>query len=343
MILLSRSGANSDKAEMILGQLRAQGVSVESPACDITKFASLESALESCSHFPPIKGCFQGAMILRDSTFAKMTFEQWTAATSPKIQGSWNLHQALEKEDLDFFILLSSAGAILGNAGQSNYSAGNTFQDALARFRNSRGQKALSLNLGMIMGQGYVAENDAVRERLLRKAEFFPIVLEELLAMLDYCCNPNLNPLSSDESQLVTGVVLPAQLLADGKDVSLLFSQPMFRCMAQTPVRESSKSHDDAGREDLLAAFHGTQDATEAANIATRILQLRTSRLLGMPEDEIKSSSQLEHYGVDSLVAIELRNWISKELGVDVAVFEILGGMTLLELGALLAQRKLYT
>ncbi|KAJ4354677.1 uncharacterized protein N0V89_006414 [Didymosphaeria variabile] len=281
-----------------------------------------------------------GAMVLRDATFAKMTFDQWTECTLPKVQGSWNLHQAMNGAELDFFILFSSAGAIFGNGGQSNYAAGNTFQDALARFRVSRGEKAISLNLGMILGGGYVAENDAIRERLIRNREIFPIQLEEFLAMLDYCCNPDLGLLSPDESQLVTGVTLPAQLRAEGRDVPLRLLQPILRCIAQIPVRMSVKAQHDAAGDNLTVKFREAENVNEAASVATAMLRIKTSKLLGMQVEEIEPNSQIEHYGVDSLVAIELRNWISKEVDVDIAVFEILGGMTMLELGSLIAQRS---
>ena len=236
-------------------KLRARGVTVECPTCDIADLETLKSALDACSHLPPIKGCFQGAMVLRDATFANMSFEQWSECTLPKVQGSWNLHQAMTGANLDFFILLSSAGAIVGNGGQSNYAAGNTFQDALARFRVSRGEKAISLNLGMILGGGYVAENDAVRERLVRNGELYPIHLEEFLAMLDYCCNPTIGLLAPDECQVVTGVTLPAQLRAEGKDVPLRLLQPLIRCLAQIPVRVTGQVQNEGAVENLVATF----------------------------------------------------------------------------------------
>jgi aryl carrier-like protein len=243
--------------------------------------------------------------------------------------------------DLDFFILLSSAGAIFGNGGQSNYAAGNTFQDALARFRVSRGEKAISLNLGMIAGEGYVAENDVVRERLARMSVFVPIMVEELHAMLDYCCNPELGLLSPDDCQLVTGLMLPAHLRAQGKDVPPQLLLPLFRCLAQIEVRESAGSKNGAGGEDMVAAFREACSVGDAANVAIEMLRIKASKMLGPRMEEIAGDSQLEHHGVDSLVAIELRNWLLKELGADVAVFEILGGIKLHEIGLLVAQRSL--
>jgi hypothetical protein len=82
-----------------------------------------------------------------------MTYDDWVAATRPKIQGSQNLHE-LMPQDLDFFVLLSSSAGVIGARGQANYAVGNTFQDALAAHRRSKGLKAVSLDLGLILGAG---------------------------------------------------------------------------------------------------------------------------------------------------------------------------------------------
>ena len=85
-----------------------------------------------------------------------MTLENFEAALHPKVRGSWNLHTMLPKE-LDFFVLLSSTAGIFGSRGQSNYATANTYQDALARYRVSLGQRAVSLNLGRVSRIGYAA------------------------------------------------------------------------------------------------------------------------------------------------------------------------------------------
>jgi len=87
-----------------------------------------------------------------------MTFSDFEAALKPKVQGSWNLHEALPS-NMDFFVLLSSATGILGNRSQANYASGNTYQDALAKHRVSKGLPATSIDLGSILSVGYVAEN----------------------------------------------------------------------------------------------------------------------------------------------------------------------------------------
>jgi NAD(P)-dependent dehydrogenase (short-subunit alcohol dehydrogenase family) len=159
LVLLSRSGAATQESQQLLERLRSSGVTVEAHACDIADRERLATVLSEINEkMPPIKGVIQSAMVLRDSMFENMTWENWLAATRPKIQGSWNLHQLMPK-DLDFFVMLSSSTAIIGNRGQANYCAGNTFQDALAHHRKSIGLPAVSLDLGAIRGIGWVAEN----------------------------------------------------------------------------------------------------------------------------------------------------------------------------------------
>ena len=86
-----------------------------------------------------------------------MTHEQFTGALLPKVNGTWNLHKHLP-EDMDFYVLLSSVIGIAGSPCQGNYSAGNTYQDAIAHYRRSKGMAACSIDVGMMLGVGYIAE-----------------------------------------------------------------------------------------------------------------------------------------------------------------------------------------
>lgn len=112
----------------------------------------------------------QGAMVLQDSILEQITLDDWQTAVWPKVTASWNLHSHFSQPDtLDFFVMLSSLSAILGWASQANYAAGGSYQDALASWRCFQGLPAVSLDLGMVKGVGYVAESLAVLDRV-RKA-----------------------------------------------------------------------------------------------------------------------------------------------------------------------------
>src|SRR5437762_12299682 len=113
-----------------------------------------------------------------------MLFDEWRAATRPKVQGTWNLHKLLPS-GMDFFIMLSSMAGIFGSRGQSNYAAGNTFQDELGRHRIGLGEKATALDLGFFSSVGIMAEKQELRERFGSFSAFKPVTEPELHALLD--------------------------------------------------------------------------------------------------------------------------------------------------------------
>ncbi|OQE71610.1 hypothetical protein PENNAL_c0102G07793 [Penicillium nalgiovense] len=86
-----------------------------------------------------------------------MTSTAFEASVRSKARGSWNPHEVLPN-DLDFLVLLSSSGSIIGNRGQGNYNVDNTFQDALAYYRRFRGLRGTSLDLGHMLDVGVIAE-----------------------------------------------------------------------------------------------------------------------------------------------------------------------------------------
>lgn len=356
-MLISRSGPEgNEKALDLLAELTAKGVHVECPMCDVTDMSSLQSVLERCSQsMPPVKGCFQASMVLRvsptprirllsliqrqDATFAKMTYDAWRQCVLPKVQGSWNLHAALPK-GMDFFILLSSVCGIFGNGGQSNYAAGNTFQDALAEYRIACGEKTTSLDLGVILGEGFVAENQNIMDHLLRQGIVLPIALNEFFSLLDFYCNKNLPLPSLFRGQVVTGLELPADLRLKARDISPAMLQPLFRHMHQMSGSKTLASTTTEKALDLKRQFLEARSLDEAAMAVSEAIKTKLSKVMGIKRDDIELHHRMDAYGVDSLVAIELRNWLARETGSDIVVFEILGGATLLSIGHTVANKS---
>lgn len=125
-----------------------------------------------CATLPPILGVIQGAMVLHDTLLRNMTFEQFREVMGPKVDGSIYLDRIFHDTDLDFFLLVSSINCVIGNAGQANYAAANTFMCGLAAHRRKRGLRSAAVNIGAIIGAGYVArqsrkEQDSIVERYL--------------------------------------------------------------------------------------------------------------------------------------------------------------------------------
>ncbi|KAI9925326.1 hypothetical protein AWENTII_011806 [Aspergillus wentii] len=190
LLFISRSGDSKPQAWSVLEELQAAGWDAQVLAVNIGDDTALENALTACSKtMPPIRGCIQGAMTRLDSTFETMTPSLFERCIKPKVQGSWNLHRALPL-DIDFFIMLSSCAGIVGGRAQTNYNAGNAFQDALAHHRQSQGLQATTLDLGHMQGVGILAERtDGLFDRAVCTTFGKQVVSEnESHALLEYYC-----------------------------------------------------------------------------------------------------------------------------------------------------------
>ena len=98
--------------------------------------------------WPPIRGVVHAAGVLQDGLLLQLDPAALNTVLRPKVMGGWLLHRLLEDAPLDFFVLFSSAGSLLGQPGQGNYAAANAFLDALAHHRRAQGRPALSVNWG---------------------------------------------------------------------------------------------------------------------------------------------------------------------------------------------------
>ncbi|PSN74707.1 reducing type I polyketide synthase [Corynespora cassiicola Philippines] len=328
LILLSRSGMASEQAQRFVHELTEIGVQVWAPPCDISRIDQLETLLEGCKlSMPPIKGCIQGTMVLRDALLENMSYSDWCKGTVSKTDTSWNLHHTLPKR-MDFFVMLSSLSGIVGLMGQSNYAAGNTFQDALAVHRRSIGEKAVALDLGVMGNVGIVAENDDYMHQRQAGQDILQVEELEFHALLEYYCDPQKNisqPMSS--TQVLVGLPTHQLLRSNGMEPPTSTCVPMFSLVAQLDT-------DGEGSEVNTSGSLGVNYAEEFAKVSSQAdaevvvglgLAMKLSVSLRLSVDEIDTSKPLYHYGVDSLFVVELRNWIGKTFAANVSVSDLVG------------------
>ena len=269
-----------------------------------------------------------------------MTLEDFNTALVPKVWGSWNLHALLPK-GLDFFILLSSMNGILGSRSQANYGSGNTYQDALARYRVSRGEKAVSLDLPIILNVGFVAERQAIAESP-NLAGYIGVTESQLHTVLDHYCNPSLPVLSLPASQVLVGVETPASMRSRGIEPPHWLRHPLCRHLFQITDDRSSavpiSSEGDAA-VNFEALLRSAASVTTAGTVVCEALVQKLAKTLSLPPSDIDTNEPMYRHGLDSLIAVELRSWFSREMSVDVTVFEILSTMSI-ENFCLTAARK---
>jgi NAD(P)-dependent dehydrogenase (short-subunit alcohol dehydrogenase family)/acyl carrier protein len=336
LILPSRSGPQSQAAADAISELTALGAEIVAPKCDVSSEKELAALLTECKEtMPPVKGCINAAMDLQDVILSNMTYKQWSASIQAKVQTSWNLHSLLP-DNLDFFILLSSLSGIYGSVSQSNYASGCAFQDALAKYRISKGQKAVSFDIGWMRNIGIIAETESYQAQRKNAADMGQIEDTELMAVLDMFCDPSLDVLPESKSQILIGVVTPADLLAQGQDPPPTMQKPLFSGFS----RATNGVVGGAKAESPAALFRQASEPEERSDVVTRALVYKLSRSLSIASDEVELSKPLSEYGVDSLMAVELRNWIIKDFQANVAVFDIMSGTPIAKIGDLVVEKS---
>ncbi|KAI1127899.1 hypothetical protein F5Y10DRAFT_242011 [Nemania abortiva] len=340
LIVPSRSGGKGSlEAAKVITELTELGVHIETPACDVSDITSLKNVLEECSQrMPLIKGCINAAMVLQDAVFSNMKLTQWDLTLRSKMNTAWNLHNVLPKS-MDFFVLLSSLAGIYGSPGQSNYAASCSFQDSLARYRTLRGEKAVSLDVGWMRTIGIIAENEDYKRHRKNTADMGHIEKEELMSLLNIYCQPDLPVLTPEKSQLLIGIVTPRDLVARGQPVTPLARRPLFSAFS----RLSGSLAGGGGVDDAInitALFRQAQGMREKCEVVVTALVAKLARALAVSPDYIDPYKRLSDCGVDSLMAVELRNWVGAHFRAEVAVFEIMGGMTIIAIGKLVVDRS---
>ena len=334
LLLPSRSGAASKAATELVAAFAAKGVDIMTPKCDVSCPESLKAAL--AMDMPPIKGCINAAMVLQDAIFDNMTHAQWQLTIRSKVHSASNLNELLPK-GLDFFVLLSSLGGIYGNVAQSNYAASCSYQDAVARHRVSQGQKAVAFDIGWMRNVGVIAENKSYQDRRKTAADMQQIDDTELLALLSMYCDPGLPLLSPAKSQLFIGLITPADFLVRGEEPAELTNRPLFAPFS----RIAGASQSASGRSvDASTLFKQATESDEKAEVVVKALGAKLARAMSISADDVEPSKRLSHYGVDSLMAVELRNWMNKDFGANVAVFDIMGGTTISAIADLVVERS---
>ncbi|PNP80413.1 hypothetical protein FNYG_06012 [Fusarium nygamai] len=335
LAFLSRSGASDKNAKGLDEDLEKLGASTVFHTCDIGDPDQVRDVLEQYdgSSIPRIAGCIQAAMVLRDGIFENMTHDDFKTSLRPKIRGSWNLHQFLPHE-LDFFILLSSISGVTGNPGQANYAAGNSFMDSLAHYRRQQGLVATSIDLGLMLDVGFVAEGQGTSN--LKKWETVGIYEEELLLLMSVAMRGQLPDPGDGVSpeipaQIVTGLATGRHVAEHSLDQPFYFSDPRFKQLVTSGLEPGSLDYTDKSMS-LRAALGSSTSLAQASYVITDTIKKQLARIMDKDVENIEAGKPLHTYGVDSLSAVEIRNWLAKDIQSEVGIFDILGSPSILSL-----------
>jgi hypothetical protein len=259
-----------------------------------------------------------------------MTVEQYNTVILPKIHGTQYLVKYMPPNTLDFFVMLSSIVGVVGGPSQSNYSSAGTFMDNYARHLTSIGQPATCMDLGWIQGAGYVEENKFASDYVASQG-MQPISTDVFFRALSFVIKRK--PETSEQSQLVLGL---SHTLKEHLTRVARFSFLQIHRTASSGVSTAGPTQTKSSQQVLQSCK--SQD--EASTFIGQKLLEKISSLMAIPLPSLKLDGSIVDYGIDSLVAIEMRNWMRQDLGCNLGTFEILGSKSIASLGELATQRS---
>ena len=253
-----------------------------------------------------------------------MTLDKFYGALKPKIQGTKNLHEysIAHSLNLKFFVMLSSLAGINGNPTQSNYAAGNTYQDALAHSRVAAGLPALTIDVGMVVDAGWSVDNWDRIATGVGLAWAKHMTTEHLLRLIEYNIRESLLENKEKRLDYIPAAPQVSMGIEEVRKWDARFSY-VLAGQAQSAVQQRLVDKTQISLPDRIATAGA--DREELQNAILEGFCLKLSRLLDMNVEDVHHDDSLGMLGVDSLVAVEIRNWLARE-GASVAMSEITGG-----------------
>ncbi len=303
--LLSRSGKASESVTNKISVYEKQGCIFNTIKADIADYNAVENALHIIEGvMPKLRGVVHAAGVIEAGSITDISEKDFMDTLSPKMKGAWNLHLLTKDLPLDCFVLFSSASALIGLSGQASYVAANSFLDVLAHNRKQSGLTALSINWGVIRDVGMVADNKHL-EKYADAEGFESVISQDALEVLDSVYNSGLAQLG----------ILKLNAGKMALYYSALANSDYFK-----PLLRGNNNENSDKKENFIEAYlRLTHAEAEEEALITLITQL-VAKIVKSPSAKIKSSMTFKGLGIDSLMAIQVRNLIEKSLHIKLSV-----------------------
>jgi acyl carrier protein/short-subunit dehydrogenase len=327
LVLTSRRGATAD-VESELAALRSRGATVVVARADAADIHQIDQVFSEIDHtLPPLRGVMHLAGVLDDGIALHLDRARMWNVLSPKLLGAWNLHVRTAGRQLDFFALFSSVASMIGSPGQGNYAAANAFLDALAQHRRARNLPAISINWGPWAQVGMAAQGS--RESRLAATGMVSIDPEIGLEILGRAI----------ASGWATVGVLPVEAAAWSRFAPAGQAPPYLAALIRAANRGATPHHPVAIASALNRSALLTVPPDDWQPILESQLREQAARVLKLAPEALDVEQPLSNLGIDSLMAIELKNRIEADLGATVPMVKFLEGPSVRDLSAYLADQ----
>ncbi|MEO0540609.1 MAG: SDR family NAD(P)-dependent oxidoreductase, partial [Cyanobacteria bacterium P01_A01_bin.105] len=317
LALLSRSPAKPDgQADGQIKKLRQQGVAVQWFQADVSNRTQLQTALAQINQsMPPLRGIVHAAGILDDGVLQQLTWERMMWVLAPKSWGAWHLHELTQHLPLDLFVLYSSAASLLGSPGQGSHVAANSFLDGLALYRRQLGLPGLSINWGPWSEVGSVTT--AVQQQMQSRG---------------------VDAIAPHQGKHALSQLLSQTLLSQAGVIPIYWSQfygqvspesrpdPFYDTFKPVKASPRQRSQNTTAQVAPWKIQLDQLPQRQRLGFVTQALQREVAQILRLPDAQYPDpATSFFDMGMDSLMAVELKNLLDTQLGVSVsstAVFE---------------------
>ena len=297
LVLIGRNQP-SGLAKETIKELQASGVTIETKLVDISDYSSVEQTIKQLS--APLKGIIHAAGMLDDGLLKNLSWQRFKTVLQPKIAGSWNLHLATQKLNLDWFVCFSSVVSVFGSVGQSNYAAANAFMDNLMSYRRNLGLPGTSINWSIWDEVGMASRLSTQQQQRLTQQGIKAIALQEGLQTL--------KQILQQPAQQTIVFPVDWQTFLNQHPIDPFFEQLQPKSIA--PIPPSSFLHQ------LIQAPEARRYQLLQEHIREQI-----AKVLGFPDpEEIDNSEKFADLGMDSLMAVEFQNSLQASLSDEVSL-----------------------
>ena len=318
------AGGRLESQIKALREIESLGAEVQLASADVGDRNQLEAVLNDLKGSGPIRGVVHAAGVVLPRPLLKIEDEELLTVLKPKVAGGVNLANLLEGENLDFFVFFSSAAALLDSPMLGSYAAANSFLDSLAHLLRTRGVPAVSINWGLWEEVGLAARHQESAGRGIAPRGMSAIKPEQGLDILGRL-------LGCDSPQVA---VLPIDWEEWGRFHADAGRNPLLSYLVGGPSAARQHRRTPSGNGAVVRERMLALPEKERSNYVLSLLQKELAELLGFPDSELDSERPLTDLGIDSLMAMDFKNWIEANLGVTVPAVSFLHGPTLSEVAS---------
>jgi len=313
-------------AVRVVVALERRGLTVETAAYDVGAPEALRSYIErrAAEGRPAVRGVIHAAGTWHDAPFTRVDAAMLTTVLQPKVAGTDALERVFPVESLDFFVAFSAFSSMLPAERQASYAAANAYLDAAMLRRRQRGGVAVAIDWGPWSEIGFAtSEYGARAHERLQALGINRLTPAEGLRILDRLA-------AGDTPVFGVMPVAWGRLFQADPNASL---SPL---LSELLARYGADSDSPSGAADgPLARAVLEVPASEQAGRLRRGLRESLASVMRVDPDTIPDGTPFTELGVDSLMAVEMKNRIQQETGISLPLVQLLDGPSVVSLTAI--------